>query len=245
MSSFFIIKTGTTFPSIVSEHGDFENWILKSMQDVEVKVINVENNDTFPEIKDCLGVIITGSHVMVTDELPWSLKTESFIRELVASEVPLLGICYGHQLIAKSLGGHVDFHPKGMELGTVNISTNENARNDALLHSLAENFDVHVVHSQSVLTLPKNAVLLASNDFETNHIFKIEPSTWAVQFHPEYDENIMKSYIGEVFKETAEQSEQEDVILKNVKKTTDANKIIKIFIDIAKASNLEFKNLKE
>lgn len=234
MRSFFIIKAGTTFPSIVSEHGDFEDWIAKSMQDVEVKVINVEKNDNLPEIHECLGIIITGSHAMVTDEHPWSLKTESFIKELVASKVPLLGICYGHQLIAKSLGGQVDFHPKGMELGTVNISTNENARNDALLHSLAENFDVHVVHSQSVLTLPQNAISLASNEFEKNHMFKIEPCTWAVQFHPEYDENIMKSYIREVFKEKAEQHEQEDMILKNVKKTTDANKIIKIFVDIAK-----------
>jgi GMP synthase (glutamine-hydrolysing) len=234
MSSFFILKTGTTFPSIVKEYGDFEDWILNSMENVEVKVINVEKNETLPEIKECLGVIITGSHVMVTDELPWSLRTEAFIRELVTAKVPLLGICYGHQLIAKSLGGSVDFHPKGMEIGTVNISTNNNAKNDALFHSFPKNFNAHVIHSQSVRTLPKNAILLASNDFETNHIFKVEPSTWAVQFHPEYNENIMKSYIHEVFKEKTEQNEQEDTILKNVKQTEDANKIIKIFIDIAK-----------
>ncbi len=234
MSSFFIIKAGTTFPSIIKEHGDFEDWILKSCKDIKVKVINVEKNETLPDVKECLGVIITGSHAMVTDELPWSLKTESFIRKLVESEVPLLGICYGHQLIAKSLDGYVDYHPKGIELGTVEISLNENAKNDKLFHSFPQNFDVHVVHSQSVITRPKNAVLLASNDFETNHIFKIEPSTWAVQFHPEYDENIMKSYICEVFKEKTGQSEEKNMILKNVKNTIDANKIIKKFIDIAK-----------
>lgn len=235
MRTIFILKTGTTFNDIVKEHGDFEDWILKSIDDVEVNVIDVEKCKTLPDIKECLGVIITGSHAMVTDEHDWSLKTELYIQELVAANVPLLGICYGHQLIAKSLGGVVGFHPKGMELGTVEIRTNEHAKNDALLHTLAKTFNVHVVHSQSVLTLPKNAVLLASNDFEPNHIFKIEPSTWAVQFHPEYDENIMKAYIREVFKEKTGQSEQEELLLKNVKKTTDANQIIKIFIDIAKA----------
>ena len=235
MKKIYIIKAGTTFLDIVNEHGDFEDWILKHTSEVEVKVVNVEKNETLPDVKECLGVIVTGSHAMVTDELPWSLKTESFIQELVGSNVPLLGICYGHQLIAKSLGGYVDYHPKGMELGTVAINTNENAKNDALFGSFPQTFDVHVVHSQSVITLPKNAVLLASNDFDANHIFKIEPSTWAVQFHPEYDENIMKSYIREVFKEKVDEGDKEVALLKNVKNTADANQIIKIFIDIAKA----------
>ena len=191
---------------------------------------------------ECLGVIVTGSHAMVTDELPWSLKTELFIRELVKSNIPLLGICYGHQLIAKSLGGHVDFNPKGMELGTVSISTNANAKNDEIFKNFPQTFDVHAVHAQSVLKLPTNAVLLASNDFDKNHIFKIEPCTWGVQFHPEYNESIMKSYIHEVLKDEIGESEKENKLIKNVKNTLYANKIIKIFVDIAKMNqSLESK----
>jgi GMP synthase (glutamine-hydrolysing) len=238
MRSFFILKTGTTFPTIVKEYGNFEDWILKSIQDVDVKIIDVEKNELFPKIQECLGVIVTGSHAMVTDELPWSLKTEAFIRELVDAKVPLLGICYGHQLIAKSLGGVVAYHPKGMELGTVTIKMHENAKNDALFGSFAQTFDAHVVHAQSVITLPKNALVLASNDFEAHHIFKIEPSTWGVQFHPEYNEAIMKAYIREVFKEKTEQGE-EDFLSNNVRDTADSNKIIKLFIDIAKGSKNE------
>lgn len=241
MRSFFILKTGTTFPTIVKEHGSFEDWIIRSMQDVTLKVIDVANGATFPKPEECLGVIVTGSHAMVTEELPWSLKTEAFIRELVDAKVPLLGICYGHQLIAKSLGGVVAYHPKGMELGTVTIKMHENAKNDALFGSFAQTFDAHVVHAQSVITLPKNALVLASNDFEAHHIFKIEPSTWGVQFHPEFDEAIMKSYIREIFKEKTDSSEEEEHFLQSVKNTPLANQIIEKFVDVAKEFYNAFK----
>jgi GMP synthase (glutamine-hydrolysing) len=234
MKKLYIIKAGKTFENIISEYGDFEDWILKYIDYENVKIIDIQNNEKLPSLSDCLGVIITGSHSMVTQELPWSLKLETFINEIILVKIPFLGICYGHQLLAKSLGAKVDYHPKGIELGTVDISVSKDALNDEIFKYLPSSFDVHVVHAQSALTLPKDAVLLASNNHEENHAFRVGQNAWGVQFHPEYDENVMKGYIKEVLRDD---DEKKNRLLEKVKQSNHSNEIIKLFVNVAKASN--------
>lgn len=234
MKKIYIIKAGKTFETIINEYGDFEDWILKYIDYENIKIIDIQNNEELPPLRDCLGVIITGSHSMVTQELFWSLKLETFISEIILEKIPFLGICYGHQLLAKSLGAKVDYHPKGIELGTVDISVSKDALNDEIFKYLPSFFDVHVVHAQSALTLPKNAVLLASNSHEENHAFRIGENAWGVQFHPEYDENVMKGYIKEVLKND---EIQKNKLLKKVKQCVHSNEIIKLFVNVAKGIN--------
>jgi len=233
MKKIYILKAGTTFEDIVTKYGNFEDWILRYIDGVSTQVVDVQKGEEIPSFENCAGVIITGSHAMVTEEHAWSLKIEEFVKELIKFEIPLLGICYGHQLMAKSLGAKVDYHPHGMELGTVNIALLEESKNDAIFKHLPTDFDVHVVHAQSALTLPLNAVLLASNKFEKNHAFRVGTNAWGVQFHPEYDANIMKAYINEVAKD---KPINKDEISLHVKDTPYSNKIIKLFADVAKNS---------
>lgn len=234
MKKLYIIKAGKTFENIINEYGDFEDWILKYIDYENIEIVDIQNSGETPSLDDCLGVIITGSHSMVTQELPWSLKLELFINKVILAKIPFLGICYGHQLLAKSLGAKVDYHPKGMELGTVNLSVSNEAISDKIFKNLPLSFNVHVVHSQSALTLPKNAVLLASNEHEQNHAFRVGENAWGVQFHPEYDENVMKGYINEVLKDDEVQKRQ---LLENVKQSNHSNEIIKLFVNVAKSTN--------
>jgi len=234
MKKIFILKVGSTFEEIVSEYGDMEDWIVQYIDDVNVNVVNIQNNETLPAIEECLGVIITGSHTMVTQEFSWSLNIEEFIRTLFANKVPLLGICYGHQLIAKSLGGAVDYHDKGMELGCVEIQSSDCAKNDAIFKYLPTTFKAHVIHSQSVIKLPKHAVILASNEYEDTHAFKLDPCTWGVQFHPEFNDYIMKSYIYEASKMKNIQEHDKNSLIENVSETNYANEIIPLFIKVLK-----------
>ncbi len=236
MKKIFIIKVGSTFEEIVSEYGDMEDWIVNYIDDLNVNVINIQNNETLPAIEECLGVIITGSHTMVTQEFSWSVSIEKFIRTLFTNKIPLLGICYGHQLIAKSLGGTVDYHENGMELGCVEIQSNLQATNDAIFKYLPATFNSHVIHSQSIITLPKHAILLASNDFENTHAFKMEPCTWGVQFHPEFNDYIMKSYIYEASKMKNIDESDKYRLIENVKDTPEANKIIPLFIKVLRSN---------
>ena len=98
-----IIKMGNSFPSIIADHGDFDDWIRAGL-DVDrstLAVVNVYAGETLPKPSRLAGVVITGAHDMVTERANWSEHTAAWIPELIATGTPLLGICYGHQLLAR------------------------------------------------------------------------------------------------------------------------------------------------
>ena len=122
MKPLLIIKTGSIFPEYKAKLGDFDDFILDQLPAVdEVLVAPVTETLWLPDYKAVSGVIITGSHAMVTDRQPWSEFTADWLRAIPADSVPVLGICYGHQLLAHAWGGTVGYHPRGEEVGTVAI----------------------------------------------------------------------------------------------------------------------------
>ena len=145
---------------------------------------------------DPAGIVITGSHTMVTERRDWSERAAEWLNDAVHARVPVLGICYGHQLLAHALGGEVADNPKGREFGTVEVSLSETMRDDALLGGLPRQIRVHVGHTQSVLRLPEGAVRLASNPWDINQAVRFGPAAWGVQFHPEFDAEIIREYVG-------------------------------------------------
>lgn len=202
MKKLYIIKCGSTFDSIKNDFKDFEHWIIDKFEnkDKNIVIINAQENEKLPTLTKNDAVILTGSHSMVTQEESWSLEVEKWLPKLIKDEVPLLAICYGHQLLAKSLGGISGYHENGMEIGSVEINLEENAKNDEIFSKLQNSFKAHTIHSQTVIKLPKNATRLAFNNHDKNHAFRVGSCAWGVQFHPEFDKNIMNLYIKEVAK---------------------------------------------
>ena len=141
------------------------------------------------------GVVITGSHAMVSAREPWSEALVPWLRTAVQQQTPVLGICYGHQLLAHALGGRVEHHPEGVEIGTVTVELNDAATSDALLGSLPETFPAQAVHWQSVRRLPPGAVLLARSAHESHHAFRVGPRAWGLQFHPEFSDAALRAYL--------------------------------------------------
>jgi GMP synthase (glutamine-hydrolysing) len=197
MKKLYIIKAGTTFPNILEKFGDFDKWTLEALGDVEIEtsILDVENGAELPKAKDCAGVVITGSHAMVTEKLPWSVRLERWIPSLIEAKTPFFGICYGHQLLAEATGGEVGFHKMGKEIGTVEVELVSDYADDHLFKELPNSFSVHATHAQTVLKLPKGARRLAANSYEPNHVFCVGECAWGVQFHPEYNVDIMCAYI--------------------------------------------------
>ncbi len=197
MKKIYIIKAGSTFPETAAKHGDFEEMTKRGLGSSAAEVITVKacQGEPLPSAQTCHAVFITGSHCMVTDNLPWSLAIEAWIPALVRLQVPLLGICYGHQLLGRAMGGQVDYHPRGREIGTVEIRKTAAAQTDPLFKQLPERFPAHTTHAQSVLNLPPGAVLLAENAFEPHHAFRVGHCAWGVQFHPEYNLEVMRDYL--------------------------------------------------
>ena len=138
--------------------------------------------------------IITGSPRSVYDELDWMLDLERKIRRSQVVNIPVLGICFGHQLIAKSYGGKVELNPQGWELGAYPIVLTEKGVKSRILSGVSDNAIVYQSHRDCVTCLPRDAVELAKNT-KGNQAFKIYNNIYGVQFHPEFSWDIIKEYV--------------------------------------------------
>ncbi len=216
--SLVVVKAGSTFADIAAKHGDFEDWVEGGLQlpKDRVRVIDVPSGEPLPGSDSTAAVVVTGAHEMVTDGALWIQASAEWLRGLLDERVPVLGICYGHQLLARALGGEVGYHPRGREVGTVMVSCNSEGREDTLLGILPPSFPAYASHAQSVLELPPEAVRLASSDFDSNHAFRVGDRAWGVQFHPEFSEAVMRCYIGKQREELAKQGQDADRISRDV-----------------------------
>jgi GMP synthase (glutamine-hydrolysing) len=197
VSAVLIVKTGETLPHIREARGDFERWIAEGMGLAvgEVGVAAVYRGAVLPDPSAPAGVVVTGSSALVTDREPWSERTGEWLRGVVEAGTPLLGICYGHQLLAEALGGVVAHNPRGREIGTVRLELSARAAEDPLLGPLAAGTPVHATHVQSVIALPPRACHLASSDLDPNQAFSVGGRAWGVQFHPEFDADVIRGYL--------------------------------------------------
>jgi GMP synthase (glutamine-hydrolysing) len=196
MHRMLVLKMGSTLPSLKSRRGDFDDWVIAGLglPRTDVAVVDAAG-DPLPPVDGPAGIVVTGSHTMVTERQPWSERAAAWLRDNVRAGVPVLGICYGHQLLGHALGGVVGNNPNGREFGTVEVAMADTARDDALLGTLPEKVRVHVGHTQSILQLPPGAVRLASNPWDGNQAVRFSASAWGVQFHPEFDADIIREYI--------------------------------------------------
>lgn len=231
MKKVYIIKVGTTFAATAERFGDFDAWTTAGLGavDLVIQTVDVERGAVLPALETCAGVVITGSHDMVTDRLPWSVAVEAWLPKVLDAGIPLLGICYGHQLLAQAAGGEVGFHPLGKEIGTVEVHLHNEASEDPLFQGLPKTFAAHVTHAQSVLRLPPAAVHLASNSYEPNHAFRLGDCAWGLQFHPEYNTSIMRDYIEAQTEELESTGANVQEILGAVTDTPEAASLLKTF----------------
>ena len=197
MKPCLIIKAGEKIPSLATTPGDYEQWIASGMglTPAEYIVVAPYRDEPLPQHSSISGVVITGSGAMVSDHEVWAEKTALWLREAVALPLPVLGICFGHQLLAYALGGEVANNPAGVEVGSQVITLQPAAQYDPLLSALPPQFTAQLSHRQSVTRLPSEARLLGSSTMEPHQSFAFGESAWGVQFHPEFDSAIVRHFI--------------------------------------------------
>lgn len=194
--SLVIVQPGQKLPTLAEVEGDFADWVIAGMGSDTDRVIRCrpQLGEALPPPEQVTAAVITGSGAMVTERTPWMRETEAWARELVARKTPLLGICFGHQLLAQALGGRVDDNPNGIEVGTVLTRLTPEASCDPLFAGWPTEARVQASHQQSVLRLPPGAVFLSSSEQDPHHAFRLGDRTWGVQFHPEFDARIAAAY---------------------------------------------------
>jgi GMP synthase (glutamine-hydrolysing) len=239
MRKLLIVKVGDTLPELAERCGDFEDWFIAGLglDAAQLLVFDPRNGADFPPCEQLAGVLVTGSHAMVTERQPWSERVAGWLPAVVECGIPILGVCYGHQLLAHAFGGEVGDNPNGTQEGTTSIQLTPDGLADALLGGLGvEVFDAQVSHAQSVLTLPPGATRLAYDDWDPNQSFRIGKNAWGVQFHPEMDADISRTYIEAERAGLLAQGQDLEQLLAEVRETPLAAEVLHRFARLALAN---------
>lgn len=208
MKPLLIIVTGHAPAPIRARLGDFDHWFRLALRLPASQLRSIDaQHETLPAPGSVAGAVITGSAAMVTERAAWSEQLADWIRDAMDIELPLFGVCFGHQLMARALGGRVDDLPGGREIGTQTITPLSDAETDPLLQGIARAtadpdsgistpaFRAHTTHQQSVLETPPGASVLARSARDARQVLRYGPHALSTQFHPEFSAAAMRAYI--------------------------------------------------
>src|SRR5512141_322188 len=179
-----VVQTGTTHL-----HGDYPRWFERALG-TALPVLRAHEGEKLATAMDRVrprGIIVTGSPLSVMEEAPWMLQLGADLLDVGARGTPVLGVCFGHQLLGRAAGGGVVLNPRGREIGTVQVRLTGAGRSDPLFASWADSNLVEVQATQldAVDPLPPSATLLAANENCAAQAFRLSETVAGVQFHPE------------------------------------------------------------
>ena len=136
--------------------------------------------------------LITGGKYSVFEDLDWQHKLFDFIRKIYNNNIPLLGICYGHQAIAHALGGNVERFDSGWGAGVTTVNVIDQP---AWLLPMAEKIYLLSMHQDQVTSMPTGATRFLDSHFCHNSGFYIDDRVFAIQQHPEFTSGLCRDLI--------------------------------------------------
>ena len=194
MKRCLIIEAGPTPEELIERHGDYpvmiERWLAPVVPDVIFTRNRRYAGEPLPMLSDLDAVIISGSRFSVCDEEIWMLELEEYVRSLFEMDKPTFGICFGHQIIAKALGGTVEQSDQGWGLGVTRYDLNPDTS------GLAGNIHARAVHQDQIVALPEQAQVLGGNEHCPFAILEYNQAPFAsVQFHPEFTPEYLRDLL--------------------------------------------------
>ncbi|MFT7246085.1 MAG: GMP synthase-like glutamine amidotransferase [Candidatus Azotimanducaceae bacterium] len=183
-----ILKADSVRPEFQSEFGDYPDMFIKLLTEaatmpVSFETYDVEAGQYTAHIDDCDGYLITGSRRSVYEDEPWILELGKYVVRLHEARTPLVGICFGHQMIALVLGGNTEPAEAGWGVG---VHKSRVLGQEPFMDPPQEELQLIVSHKDQVNHLPAGAELLATSEFCPNSMFRIGNHILAFQGHPEF-----------------------------------------------------------
>ncbi|WED42083.1 glutamine amidotransferase-related protein [Legionella cardiaca] len=171
----------------IAEHGQYPDMVAKLLHQADPTLtfsVYEVKQDKFPsDIDEADAYLISGSRHGVNDGLPWISNLEHFILRLHNAQKKVIGICFGHQLIAKALGGKVVVAAKGWGIG---MSINKITQQKPWMFPQQNDLNLLVSHQEQVVELPIGAEVLAHSEFCPFYMLQISNHLLTVQGHPEF-----------------------------------------------------------
>lgn len=172
-----ILQTGHAPDALVARSGTYPDMFMRLLADqgFQFRTYSVVDMEFPASIRDCDGWLLTGSRHGAYEDHPFIAPLEVFIRDAYAARVPLVGICFGHQIIAQALGGRVEKFKGGWSVGPQDYQFG------------GETIRLNAWHQDQVVERPKGAEVIGCSDFCDNAALIYGDRAFTVQAHPEFD----------------------------------------------------------
>jgi GMP synthase-like glutamine amidotransferase len=195
-----ILETGEVHPDLKARHGDypamFERLLGAVDPGLEFATVRVVAGEMPAAPGQADAWLVTGSRHGVYDDLPWIEPLKAFLRDCVAAQVPVVGICFGHQLLAEALGGRAVKSDAGWSLG---VQDYEVVARPVWMTHVPDRFAVRALHQDQVVALPDGATVLARSPrcaiAAVAYGDPDAPSAVTLQPHPEFGPEFMDELI--------------------------------------------------
>lgn len=173
-----ILQTGRTPDEMQAEHGDYDDLFKRFLGGRGFDFVTyLALEGILPEtVDECDGWLITGSRFGVYDGFDWIPPLEEFLRDAYQANVPIVGVCFGHQILAQALGGKVEKFKDGWAAGPTTYQTDSDDGKDQVI----------AWHQDQIVELPEEATVLGSNDFCEYALLEYGDKALTIQPHPEF-----------------------------------------------------------
>jgi len=176
-----ILMTGHAVPEVMKSLGDYDAMFARLLEGHGFEFVTYDcEGGVIPASPDeCHGWLITGSKHGAYEDHPWIPPLEDFIRKVYRAGTPLVGVCFGHQIIAQALGGKVEKFDGGWSIGHTTYQIEGAPRS------------LNAWHQDQVTQLPDDAQVIGSSEFCANAALVYGDKVYTIQPHPEFTSEMM------------------------------------------------------